>query len=879
MKNKLIAFLLASAMTLSPALPATAAPAVNNTETVEEASADTDFRMGIKMEGQVIQDAEISLDEWDRQTEERKDEGLRNAFTEESLKQADPDAEILREDDRIYFIKGGKAFSPVRDAKDAYGLLYSLVGMLGGSEKTDLRLWSVITAGKETVYAFQQISDSEEVLGSTVKIAVSEDGLVTGVFSSLDPESTKEEKLVTRSEAEASVLQHLGESGSAPILYADYTQRTFIDPCSKAELLDLDEVGDPVPRIAVWVVYTSNGATEEEAAAKERSYVAHYVKLDGTYLRSLEVEMPGDEEALKGYPKPELYEGMQPAEWTGEIEGVNGEKRTVTVPVMHNVDDGRWYLGDAERRIVVADFAEAAYGDEHRIEIVSSDTNDWNNEDLYLLYNYIRAYDFYTDLGFAGPDGQDTDVVILKDMCVRDGTPFENACSIGPVETWQMFGFTPYGADGDPLGLAQAMDVMAHEFTHTVTGTLLINNLYENDQGAINEAMSDIMGNLTEYILEDTEDDKWLIGENTGSSIRNMSEPETYGQPGYVWDVGYGPHTDKPSDVNDRGGVHGNSSLLNRIAALLCMKYGMSYREAVAFWMMTAAGMTPGTDYVQIRSLLSWAAEESGNAKYLEAINTLADEEKLEETELPETLPEGQKIVKLRVPDTEAFKDDNWGLMAIQLNTERIGTIVSAGFDLLLQLWENPDDYAKFVGILEDAADKIHLDGNRLKLDEIDTDDDVADALAELVTATLQGIIFQSMTWREAGTDEMVMVEKDLPTVYILLNVSAGGTKIDGSALLLGEEWIDLGGMIKEAEQASEDMSEEEIGDTINGFLSGIFDEGETTAEEDSSIPGILDVAVNIPTIIDSFLNGQPDKINYLPETGLDSITVYKDAA
>ena len=138
-------------------------------------------------------------------------------------------------------------------------------------------------------------------------------------------------------------------------------------------------------------------------------------------------------------------------------------------------------------------------------------------------------------------------------------------------------------------------------------------NLYENDYGAINEAMSDIMGNLIEYIAGDTTDTRWLLGENTGSVFRSMSNPEDYGQPTCVWSEFYGPHTDHPLDSNDRGGVHVNSSLLGRIAAQLCLDKGMRYEDAVRFWVMTAMGMTPRTDYQQSADLMRWAMKQIGH--------------------------------------------------------------------------------------------------------------------------------------------------------------------------------------------------------------------------------------------------------------------------
>ncbi len=273
----------------------------------------------------------------------------------------------------------------------------------------------------------------------------------------------------------------------------------------------------------------------------------------------------------------------------------------------------------------MADYYDAAYGEGHPLHLVKSESNSgWDNEDLFMYYNYIRAWDFYADMGWTGPDGKGTDVVILKGLSYRNHMVFENACSFEGVENWQMFGYAPYKSGGAPLGLVQGLDVLAHEYTHTYTSTVMNENLYENDYGAINEAMSDIMGNLVEYICDDTADTRWLLGENTGYVIRCMSDPADEGQPEFVWDLYYGPHTSAPVTANDRGGVHANSSLPNRIAALLCLRYGMSYEDAVAFWMTVAMGMTAGTDYRQMGALLRWAARTSGNEAYLEALDTIS---------------------------------------------------------------------------------------------------------------------------------------------------------------------------------------------------------------------------------------------------------------
>lgn len=877
----------------------------------------TDIRMGINREHQLIAGSGMGLDEWDASVAQMKREGLEASCTEESLREADPRIRILEKDGQIYQISGSSAFAPVTGPMEAYRMAYSLVKMLGGSKRTDLRLWSVIDVNGKEVYSFQQISGSEEVLGSILKIATDENDRVTAVFASLDPESTREENLVTREQAEEAVLDHiLEETGKTVQVLDDLTDRTIYMPVDMAQALNLDsDEEDPVPNMVLWVVYTENrtGSGQSEEAAAEREaypYLANYVKLDGTFVKSLAVKEPGDTDSLDGYRRQDVFAGMEAGTYTGKITGRDDETFTITVPVMHSVEDGNWYLGDLSRRIAVADFYEAAYSEDHDLKLVSTkDNTGWDNEDLFMYLNYIRAWDFYADMGWIGPDGQGTDVIILKDMCTSDGTLYENACSVGKVENWQMFGYTGYNMDGTPLGLARGLDVMAHEYTHTFTATVMNTNLYENDQGAINEAMSDIMGNLTEYICRDTEDKNWALGENTGMVIRSMSDPNAFQQPEYVWDVFYGPHTDEPATANDRGGVHSNSSLLNRIGALLCKDHGMSLEDAAAFWTMTAVGMTPRTDYVQIPALLGWALEESGNEAFAEPLQALIDEERLSSTQLPEKLPYDRKLVRLQLPDTEAFKDENWGLFYIQLNTEKLGHIGGAVFETLGHMFMDGDDLSGYLDILSRLADNLHLDGTKLKLDSIEDEEGMLDAVTELFTESLSGILIQGMGWEENSSGEMTVMIRDYPTVYALMNITKSGTQINDLAILFNDRWIDLGiiqalNMMQPNTENPDDLLST-VENVISMVQSVIEDFGEEPAPEQEALTEPLqeeteemEVSDTLDTILELIETGlnvadyyltdeakrppleelfaRPTKAEYLPTRGLENITLEK---
>jgi Zn-dependent metalloprotease len=113
---------------------------------------------------------------------------------------------------------------------------------------------------------------------------------------------------------------------------------------------------------------------------------------------------------------------------------------------------------------------------------------------------------------------------------------------------------------GDPM--VKAYDVAGHEFTHAVTSSE--SNLeYYGESGAINEALSDILGTAIEKYVNNGIFN-WTIGEQTGSALRDMQNPSSAGFP-------YPDDYSKYNDFNgyDQGGVHFNSSIINKVAYLI----------------------------------------------------------------------------------------------------------------------------------------------------------------------------------------------------------------------------------------------------------------------------------------------------------------------
>jgi Zn-dependent metalloprotease len=138
-----------------------------------------------------------------------------------------------------------------------------------------------------------------------------------------------------------------------------------------------------------------------------------------------------------------------------------------------------------------------------------------------------------------------------------------------------------YGdGDGKILkDLTLGLDVTAHEITHAVTSTT--SNLeYKNESGALNEAMSDILGSTVEAWVADggsatgnpatlnATADTWLLGKEVAGpmlkgALRFMNDPTKDGQ-----SKDYYPERIMPGGT-DNGGVHLNSGMPNLVHTLL----------------------------------------------------------------------------------------------------------------------------------------------------------------------------------------------------------------------------------------------------------------------------------------------------------------------
>lgn len=116
------------------------------------------------------------------------------------------------------------------------------------------------------------------------------------------------------------------------------------------------------------------------------------------------------------------------------------------------------------------------------------------------------------------------------------------------------------GNNSDGFKPLTALDVCGHEISHGVTSyTAAL--AYQNESGALNEGFSDCMGTAIEFFAR-PENADWLIGKDF-LTIRDMSNPNAYSQPDTYNGKYWHKLTKSPNILNDEGGVHTNSGVLN----------------------------------------------------------------------------------------------------------------------------------------------------------------------------------------------------------------------------------------------------------------------------------------------------------------------------
>ena len=825
---------------------------------------------------------------------------------------------VYTHDDRVTFVEGDISGAPIRSMEDAEKIIASHIALMGGNERTQFEPWRTLTdtAGNR-YYVFQQMYAETTVSGGAVKVVTDEDGSMLGLVASVETElpDAEEAEGITAGQAETLVRSTVLErQGTEPDLIEGSTEKIIL-PVNLE--LDPDSEEEKEESRFVWAVYSTN-ADSSIRKGSDLPYLAHYVTMAGEYLYSLPTIMPGDEVATAGYNAAYVFEFMEPVDYTGMVKLSDGTEKEITVTLMRDVRTGMFYLGNIERRIAVADCYELLYNKGHVVLESSRDNSDWDNTCLLSLYNYCRAWDYYNAIGWKGGDGLGTPMLILKDYCDRDHDPVDNAAYAGHYLGWQVF------LSSSANDYSQCLDVLAHEFTHCVTGSVMTYNAYKNDYGAINEAMSDIQGNICEMMAGATEDTSWELGENSKTPVRNMSDPHKYGQPEFSWDLQYTPAVKVPTELNDRGGVHNNSSLLNNVAWRLCEKGGMSLEEARAFWFAVDCSMVPGTDYCQLSELLPWVMKHQGMEKYLNALEMALDATRMRSNEVPTHFDADRAMVTLTLPGDERFADGNWEMAILSIDTDGIsqriqdilgrkGEYAHALDDLMKMIGIDPSllpteeeieanpDHAwdrfgeEILKIVESeetaAAMEAALSEEKADADQPKSDDDtILPGLVEWLTSNFEDLIFAGVG--AAGQDGRTvrMVCRPGTTIPVLFRLEIDHDmkiKSAGLAAYTMGTWFDLATMAEPflatlAEEGKETSGEDqETTDSawIEDLIASLQNQKDAAESKPDMMTEMLSQLLQNSWVRDLlFFKIAPGEITAIPDTGLDKVSFLDEA-
>ena len=778
-------------------------------------------------------------------------------------------AKVFARDGKVTFVQGNCAEGKVMDMEAAGKVVRSMTQMLGGDPATELEPWREITdpAGNR-YFIFQQMQGDTTVLGGAVKVIADAQGRMLGMTSSIinDLPDLEMEEGITAEAAEQAALAHEAQVPGTELIQG--TTRKIVLPVT----LDLDaEDADENSRF-VWAVYTTN-----PTADKALPYLAHYVSMQGEYLYSMPTILPGDRASTSGYGAEYAFAGMEPVEYTGYVDLADGTEKEISVTLMRDKRTGMHYLGNIERKIVVADCWEFLYNGGQVVMEASKDNKEWEQKALLSLYNYCRAYDYYREIGWIGADGLGTPMLILNNFCDKDGWPVDNAAFAGQAYGWQVF------LSSRANDMAQCLDVLAHEFTHCVTDATMTYNDYMNDRGAINEALSDIQGNICEMMYGATEDQNWEIGETAQIGIRSMSDPHKYGQPEHTWDLYYDENVAIPSVTNDLGGVHTNSSLLNRVAWMLCEQGGMSLAEARAFWFAVDCAMTPGTDYKELAELLPFVLNNMGMSAYAASLTDAIKATKLGQNEAPQKAKEGQSILTLKLPETEDFQDGNWALGVVSLNLDALKSRI-ATIALKTALGDTEDmpkmarEIAQLIMMIVEKKDEISL--GEILLAALTGEDNPE----ETGSAFLSEADWQEMqAWLMAQAEDLIysdtgspgmdehtirMVSRNGYTIPYLIHLitDESGEQISqmNIALWVHDRWVDLTSII----MAQTGESEKDILTALlDSGLLGAIGNAILSAEKPSDIPKMLVVHAKSGETVE------------IPNTGLERLALEQSIA
>lgn len=605
----------------------------------------------------------------------------------------------------ISFLNGKYTDYKVINEETAMSSLQAIESILNAKEN-DISLIPINIKGSDNgdiYYTFQQNVGAVVLSNTFITIGADKDGNTLCFSSSLQPYAgvkDLEESMITAEQAIAAAEKEMGDGAERvdrePDL--DYAFRTSAE---KACLC--------------WVVYFKKTDLSEQDSEKSK-YIKVYIdaatgeKVDLIYISDIDDYRTSDEVYNNDiYFKDVKTEMMTFTDYIG---------RTVELPVAET-GTGKYYFIDTEKKIICVDTQKAMEVEfAYPIPYEFSSPEDVSPIFVSVFGNMRKVYDKYEENGIKSLDGNGLPIMIGLGY-QEYGKEIENACYAGNKFGWGVFMFSKFP-------ISTGLDVMAHEFTHGVKANITGEVAYQNITGAIEESYADILGNLTEMLVdpENSDTENWLVGEGGGIAIRSMSDPHAYGQPEYVGDAFYLMECDFVDTLTDRGGVHINNSILSKICYDM-YKSGISMEDSYDLWLNTFLVFNPNADFDDVLGYLKYSAERSDMDEYTNLIQQLFEKAKAVNAQTDSwegyEIPEGYAKLTLNAHDfPEGLKWAGvvmYGKKQIFVYYDQTGTystIIEKG-DVALLIRYQDDKNAPIKNFLYAPVDEEH---HNLKVDK-----------------------------------------------------------------------------------------------------------------------------------------------------------------
>ncbi len=281
-------------------------------------------------------------------------------------------------------------------------------------------------------------------------------------------------------------------------------------------------------------------------------------------------------------------------------------------------------------------------------EYVSNASNNWTafQSEATSHWGIEKAYNYFLSIhGRNGWNNANGGVFILQDAlfaCTPPSSPCPNGQNASFGDGTMLVGNADNSFTIDDYN---ALDIIAHEFTHGVTSSSFANLIYSKESGALNESFSDIFGVTCHASLFGLSSNTWKVGfdrKNPGNTsqslyLRNMANPNDKGHPDTYKSEPLWYNTDSADGGNDSWGVHTNSGVQNYMYYLLTsggsgtndngtafslIGIGIEAARKIAYRALTVGYLFSNSGFAQARTAWVHAAVDLYGECSLQAIET-----------------------------------------------------------------------------------------------------------------------------------------------------------------------------------------------------------------------------------------------------------------